>query len=253
MSESPSVPTPKGVPGIFKRKVAGVPVLYLVAGFVVILAVVAWKMKPSSDLEESDSLDAVDEESDAALASGSGDSAGGILPAVPNGTVIVAPSTPEPDEAPYEDNSTWMRKAVAFLIAKGFNPGDAQLAMQAYLSGAQLSYQQGQMRDVVVREFGLPPNDFEAGTTLAKPVAKPPVTPTTPKPVTPKPPVKAPPKPTPPKTRTHIVRPGDNLTKIANQYKVRGGWQAIYAVPANRKVIGSNPNLIKPGQRLVIP
>jgi LysM repeat protein len=48
-----------------------------------------------------------------------------------------------------------------------------------------------------------------------------------------------------------IVRPGDNLSSIAARYGKT--WQQLYAIPANRQVIGSNPNLIKPGQRLVIP
>jgi LysM repeat protein len=50
---------------------------------------------------------------------------------------------------------------------------------------------------------------------------------------------------------TYVVRSGDWLSKIAERYHVKGGWQALYA--ANRGVIGSNPNLIFPGQRLVLP
>jgi LysM repeat protein len=55
-----------------------------------------------------------------------------------------------------------------------------------------------------------------------------------------------------PATKTHTVQPGDWLSKIAktyygNMYK----WPLIYE--ANRKTIGANPNLIKPGQQLVIP
>jgi LysM repeat protein len=52
--------------------------------------------------------------------------------------------------------------------------------------------------------------------------------------------------------RVHTVVSGDTLSKLArtfygNMYK----WPLIWE--ANRKVIGSNPDLIKPGQRLVIP
>lgn len=49
--------------------------------------------------------------------------------------------------------------------------------------------------------------------------------------------------------RTYVVVAGDNLSSIAARYHTT--WQAIYA--ANRAIIGSNPNLIHPGQRLVIP
>lgn len=55
----------------------------------------------------------------------------------------------------------------------------------------------------------------------------------------------------PSRPRTYRVQPGDNLSRIATRYHTT--WQSIYNVAANRKVIGGNPNLIKPGQVLVIP
>ncbi|MEU6674780.1 transglycosylase family protein [Streptomyces sp. NPDC046925] len=48
--------------------------------------------------------------------------------------------------------------------------------------------------------------------------------------------------------KAYKVRAGDYLSRIAAQHNVRGGWQALYA--GNRKVIGSNPHLIHPGQVL---
>lgn len=50
---------------------------------------------------------------------------------------------------------------------------------------------------------------------------------------------------------TYTVKAGDNLSKIAAQFHVSGGWQSLYA--ANRGAVGSNPNLIHPGLRLNIP
>lgn len=47
----------------------------------------------------------------------------------------------------------------------------------------------------------------------------------------------------------YIVQSGDNLSKIAKQYNTT--WRAIYE--RNRATIGSNPNLIYRGQRLIIP
>ncbi|OAH16349.1 M23 family metallopeptidase [Streptomyces jeddahensis] len=44
-----------------------------------------------------------------------------------------------------------------------------------------------------------------------------------------------------------VVR-GDTLSGIAEARQVRGGWQRLYAV--NRRTVGSDPNLIIPGQRL---
>lgn len=54
-----------------------------------------------------------------------------------------------------------------------------------------------------------------------------------------------------PDGKTYTVQPGDTLTKIAAvQLKDPSKWQAIYQ--ANTGII-KNPNLIYPGQKLVIP
>ena len=47
---------------------------------------------------------------------------------------------------------------------------------------------------------------------------------------------------------TYTVQSGDNLTKIAKKYNTT--WQKIYE--DNKDIIGSDPNLIKPGQVLTI-
>ncbi|WP_338674191.1 transglycosylase family protein [Streptomyces sp. SCSIO 30461] len=46
----------------------------------------------------------------------------------------------------------------------------------------------------------------------------------------------------------YTVAPGDSLSGIAQDHRVRGGWQALYA--DNRAVVGDDPDLILPGQRL---
>ncbi|MBO4259228.1 transglycosylase family protein [Streptomyces griseorubiginosus] len=46
----------------------------------------------------------------------------------------------------------------------------------------------------------------------------------------------------------YTVVHGDSLSEIADTQHVRGGWQRLYA--ANRRTIGSDPDLILPGQRL---
>jgi len=57
------------------------------------------------------------------------------------------------------------------------------------------------------------------------------------------------PTPTPkPEVVTYTVVKGDNLSTIAKKYNTT--WQKIYA--DNKQVIGKNPNLIRPGQKLVI-
>jgi LysM repeat protein len=49
----------------------------------------------------------------------------------------------------------------------------------------------------------------------------------------------------------YTIQPGDSLSDIAAALGVRGGWQALYA--ANRKAIGSDPDVIHPGTVLVLP
>ncbi|WP_103534113.1 transglycosylase family protein [Streptomyces sp. SM11] len=52
----------------------------------------------------------------------------------------------------------------------------------------------------------------------------------------------------PGKRDSYTVASGDSLSGIASAQGVRGGWQGLYAT--NRTVVGSDPDLIFPGQRL---
>lgn len=56
--------------------------------------------------------------------------------------------------------------------------------------------------------------------------------------------------PPPAGVRTYTVQPGDTLSGIARKLGL-GGWRSLY--DANAAVIGPDPNLIRPGQVLVIP
>jgi LysM repeat protein len=49
----------------------------------------------------------------------------------------------------------------------------------------------------------------------------------------------------------YTVVPGDTLAGIAAALAVRGGWPALYA--ANRRVIGPDPDVIRPGAVLTVP
>lgn len=46
----------------------------------------------------------------------------------------------------------------------------------------------------------------------------------------------------------YTVRPGDNLSEIAQENELPGGWNALY--DANRGTVGIDPDLIVPGQSL---
>ncbi|MYW13727.1 LysM peptidoglycan-binding domain-containing protein, partial [Streptomyces sp. SID2563] len=47
---------------------------------------------------------------------------------------------------------------------------------------------------------------------------------------------------------TYTVRPGDNLWAIADAQDLPGGWPELYE--ANKAEVGSDPDLILPGQNL---
>lgn len=51
------------------------------------------------------------------------------------------------------------------------------------------------------------------------------------------------------KGRTHVVKAGETLSKIATKYDTT--WQKIYE--ANKVIIGPKPDMIRPGQTLKIP
>lgn len=93
-------------------------------------------------------------------------------------------------------------------------------------------------------------NSMFLGGPNPYPSSSAPSTPSTPKPSDPKP--STPTKPSAPSSSDkYTVKSGDTLSKIAVAQDVDGGWQALYA--ENKTVIGSNPNLIYPGQKLAIP
>ncbi|MGQ4490057.1 transglycosylase family protein [Streptomyces sp. 372A] len=54
----------------------------------------------------------------------------------------------------------------------------------------------------------------------------------------------------PGKRESYTVTPGDSLSGIASDQHLQGGWQRLYA--ANRTVVGEDPDLIFPGQRLTL-
>jgi hypothetical protein len=70
--------------------------------------------------------------------------------------------------------------------------------------------------------------------------------------IPPKPAPMPPPAPAPPTVKTYSVLPGDSLSKIAQKFYGNPSlWSKIYQ--ANKALIGPNPNLIIPGQKLTIP
>ena len=140
-----------------KRKIAGIPVLYIVAIVGVVLLILAFRVKPLP--EETATSDETEDEPESL----DGDMASS--PLVVNPVFTVNPS--EASNTYVENtNEVWARKAIQWLMASGSTAGEATTAIQKYLSGENLSFAEGALRDKAVAEFGLPPEDFSSGKTL---------------------------------------------------------------------------------------
>ncbi|MEH0824110.1 MULTISPECIES: transglycosylase family protein [unclassified Micromonospora] len=50
--------------------------------------------------------------------------------------------------------------------------------------------------------------------------------------------------------KVHVVKPGDTLSKIADARGLAGGWRPLYE--RNKGVVGADPGLIFPGQKLAL-
>lgn len=140
--------TPK-ISGIMGKKVLGVPVIYFAVGFVLILAVYAWKTKTTPTATDA-SADTPPSET---------------YPKPATGTVIVqsqTPPTPPPVDTTIKTNSEWVHKGVEFLVSKGTNVSIATSALVEYTSGRDITSQQSAYVQTVIKAIGLPP-------TLPKP------------------------------------------------------------------------------------
>ena len=158
----------KGV-SILRKKVAGVPVIYLGVGTAIALSVVAWRTQSDPGTASEGGSEA----SDPYVGSDAG-----LYPDTPQGTVVVAPDrlpVVEPDlELTRQDipsNTVWLQRGINFLTSRGVGAGDAQAALVTYLEGQGLTFDQGKLRDQAVAELGPPPVVPGIGGTRPKPDA----------------------------------------------------------------------------------
>ncbi|HJY05898.1 MAG TPA: hypothetical protein VJ323_06250, partial [Bryobacteraceae bacterium] len=151
MSEQPPVSSPS----FFSRKIGGIPVLYLVGGFVVVLAVIAWRMKPNSVASEEPAMSADDPFRSDANIRNEDDSP---LPPIPVGTVVApvqgTPANPDQGNAAIQTNTDWLKAGVEFLVSKKQGPAEAQRALSTYLDGTDMTMAQQAMVDQVIAEYG---------------------------------------------------------------------------------------------------
>lgn len=150
---------PEGPKGFFSKKLFGVQVLYWAAILVLVLAYFAWKMRTA------DSAPAADAETDPALAPENMDDSAGIYDG------FQAQATPTYDATKdvtttVDTNDAWAKRVVEWSAQTGLaGAGEAQLAIQKYLNGDQLSFDEGRIRDAAIAHFGAPPEPITVGGT----------------------------------------------------------------------------------------
>lgn len=162
-----------------KKKVLGVPVLYVAAAAVTILVIVAWKMKAVGDQEtpgvtpEDGVAGAESDESNAGGLAGMGNAYDGYNS---NGTVVVSPiPTPTQTAEPtFSDNDAWVKASAEWLVAKNKASGtDASRALNKYVAGENLSFDEGSLVNAAISEKGQPPDPIgQIGTIGEQPARK---------------------------------------------------------------------------------
>lgn len=153
---SDGAPTPAG--SIWRKRVAGIPMIYLAGGIVAILAIFAFRtMRAPDNAAEPDVPAETEQNPDADFDTKFDQSAADYSGFVAKGSITAAPADKADSEPIVETNETWLAKAVQWNIGKGVSAGLAQSALQTYLAGSDLTLEQGTIRDNTIKEFGLPP------------------------------------------------------------------------------------------------
>lgn len=173
--------------------------------------------------------------------------------------VTPVPASQAPTAGP-ATNDQWSRVAAAMLVGAGnIDPVAAEQALSRYLSGRDITPEERGIINKAIQLAGPPPEGSPVVDIINPVPMVPPMSAGIPVNVTPAvepgpAPVPASPAPTPAPApvaapgRTYTVQPGDNLTWIGAQHGT--SWNAIYEANTNQI---SDPNLIYPGQVLVIP
>lgn len=220
--------------GFLKKKVGGIPVLYIVALFVGILAVIAWRMKSNLNTNPNS-----DQPTDGVAADQQDTTTNPYDKFATSGTVTVSQGTDPATVTPIQvaTNETWARTAASWLASQGLaTTDDAYAAMTAYVNGEQLSVTQGKLRDAAVKQYGLPPEPFTTGGTQT-------ATPSTPPAVMQgKPPL------------VHTVRgPNDNdFWKLASIYYPNYGAKGVDLIEYHNRTLPSGHNNLPVGTKVSI-
>jgi len=154
---------------VFTQKIGPVPVVYIGAVIFVILAIVVTRTKFGQDTAAESDLTTQDEADVTADDIASADY--GF--AATRGTVTVTQGETTTTASVVDTNDLWVRRAAEYLGGQGtWSTTTVQSALQKYVDGQELSYEQGKIRDAAVKQFGLPPETVTPGSVGKMPAAR---------------------------------------------------------------------------------
>ena len=170
-TESYSVPVSSG--GWLSKRYLGIPVVYLAGAVVAVLVIVAYlgskKNTTGATGTATGTATTVPVDPYSVL-----NSTGTVSTGTP--TYYVGSNTQNVDTTAVQTNADWQKSAVEYLISTGSTVGDAQGAIQAYITGQDMTYAQGNLANQAVAKLGTPPTITNIGAVAAKPAATPIVT-----------------------------------------------------------------------------
>lgn len=227
------------IKALMARKVFGIPVLYLVAVAVAVLGYFAWKMKPATDKPEEETPSSDGSEGEQPL------SGQPVFTSNPAPT-YVQPSGDVSTEPSVDTNDKWLRRSIEWVAAnKGVGVDEAQVALQAYLNGDQLSVRQGQIRDFAIAHFGLPPELVTSGGTVDAPV---------PVPIPDEPPPTPTPTPNAQPPTYYTTKSGDTWTSVCRKFYGNGDNAHVdYLQSWNVRSGAPHSGAMRAGIRLFVP
>lgn len=158
---------------IAQKKIFNIPVLYIAAAAVIVLAIVAWRMKPSPDTDTSgvdpeNALDGITDIDGVAVSPGNPYAGYNT-----SGTVVVAPQQPEEPEVIVKTNEDWVKESAEWLTASKKATGiEAASALNKFVSGEDLSYDEGQLVNAAIVEKGQPPDSIGNPGTIGQQPAR---------------------------------------------------------------------------------
>lgn len=147
---------------IARKKVLGVPALYLAGAFVVILAVVAYRMKSTA----TDKTPPVDNGGTDESAPGVGELSDPYAGLGTQGTVTVQQVATNPADTgnDVKTNEDWVRAGAEWLTsAKGVAGSRGYSALHKYINGQDRTFEEQGWVDDVIKEKGQPPSDIAEG------------------------------------------------------------------------------------------